>query len=279
MDAEDAVQETAIKILDRTIPFRDAADLFRWAVVVAWRQSVDIHRTAVRRETTVLSDEPSTEDLPLTVEYREALRRIAAGWAQLTPRERASIGAADMPTPSDRRAAVRQAVQRHRARARLIAMTDGLLALLAWLWRCLRSPTRRALLTTACGIAITAFALGVATLTLRHEGRKPISAPTSRLTSHRALHGKETSASNGSKLGSSKPPSRPGKPPGAEERLDRQLPEVGITINPGIGKPGGFSTRPSRPDDPMVCVGPLLTGTRCVNYPPGAKALWKHVLG
>ena len=166
--AEDAAQEAGTRALTAHISFTDADDLIRWISTVAWRIAVDEHRRHSRRVvSTPVADRPSNDDVATAAEARVDLRLVTLAWPRLSATDRAAL-LAPHPETGDRRAAVRTAVRRHRARNRLVALIEalGALALI---------PLSR-LRRTAAAIA----AVGVVPLTaavLVHIGGADLEAP------------------------------------------------------------------------------------------------------
>ncbi|MDT7570040.1 MAG: polymerase sigma-70 factor, subfamily [Actinomycetota bacterium] len=124
-DADDLVQECAIRILRASPAFVDAADLLRWCLPVVRNLSVDLHRRG-HRELPVecLPDRPVGRDVADDVSHSLELRRVLRAMQQLRPSDRDVIVAhveQDQQGPLDRKSAVRLNVQRHRARQRLLA--------------------------------------------------------------------------------------------------------------------------------------------------------------
>lgn len=138
-DAEDMVQECALRVLAHSPTYVDADDLLRWCLPVVRNLSVDGHRRGARQMATAdVPDLPTTVDLHEHVEHRAELARVLRGIAQLSRHDREAIVAAihdDHPQPVDRREAVKLNVRRHRARQRLTTLLGGLAAVLGWVGR------------------------------------------------------------------------------------------------------------------------------------------------
>jgi DNA-directed RNA polymerase specialized sigma24 family protein len=125
-DAEDIAQEVAIRALREPKAFASREHLVRWCSRVAANLRVDELR---RRRPLAPTDVPEVEgghDTARTVERRLALHVLTAEIAQLSADERRLLF--DAESSGSRREAVRLAVRRHRLRARLAAMVEGLLA-------------------------------------------------------------------------------------------------------------------------------------------------------
>ena len=133
------MQEVAARVLEHDVPFESAEDLLPWARVVGRRLGVDWHRARAR-----LADQQPPEDVPgrvdvaAAVEHRMALAATLAGLGQLSVKEREVLAVAPQPSGLERREQVRLAVRRHRVRARLAHLAEGLLSLpvlvRAWGW-------------------------------------------------------------------------------------------------------------------------------------------------
>jgi RNA polymerase sigma factor (sigma-70 family) len=118
-DAEDLVQETAVRALQAAVPFDSADDLFGWSLVVARRLAIDAHRRHRLILDVDVPDRAGPHIVDRQVEARLSLEAVAAALAELSPRDRRALLAVVDGTGDDRREAVRINVQRHRARARL----------------------------------------------------------------------------------------------------------------------------------------------------------------
>lgn len=138
--AEDAAQEAGTRALATHVPFSDAGDLTRWVSTVAWRIAVDEHRLHGRRVVpTPVTDGPADIDVATEAEARIELRRLSLAWPRLSESDRAAL-VDPRPDTGDRRAAVRTAVRRHRARMRLIALIETLGAIVLAALSRLRRP-------------------------------------------------------------------------------------------------------------------------------------------
>lgn len=123
------------------MPFTSADDLLRWCRLVGRRLAVDAHRRTVRSTSVeAVPDQAGTVDVEAAALARVRADRVLTALHDLDPNDRAAI--IDLRSPdADRREQVRLAVRRHRARARLTAIVDGVAALLGWLL--IRRPARR----------------------------------------------------------------------------------------------------------------------------------------
>jgi DNA-directed RNA polymerase specialized sigma24 family protein len=128
-EADDLVQDTAVRALQTGVVFDSAEDLFRWSLVVARRMAIDAHRHQQFVVDIDLTDRASPDLVDRQVEARIVFEAVAVAIRQLSAADRrALLQVVDDEAAVDRRDAVRMNVQRHRARARLRAKVGGLLA-------------------------------------------------------------------------------------------------------------------------------------------------------
>lgn len=125
-DVDDIAQEVAIRALRHLDRFTSDEHMVRWCCRVA----INAHIDAVRRGRRLVA-EPSQEaaaplDVAETVEGRLALDAALAQVAGLSAEDRALL--LDPPVADTRKEAVRLAVRRHRLRARLTNVLEGVLA-------------------------------------------------------------------------------------------------------------------------------------------------------
>jgi len=125
-DVDDIVQEAAIRAFRQLERFTSEEHLVRWCCRVA----INAHIDTVRRGRRIVA-EPSEETAGLlnvaeTVEGRLALHAALAEVAGLSEEDRALL--LHPPVADNRKEAVRLAVRRHRIRARLANMLEGVLA-------------------------------------------------------------------------------------------------------------------------------------------------------
>ena len=161
-DVDDALQTAAERALRRQVPFDGPDDLYAWASTVAQRALIDAYRQQ-RRMTGQTPDEgPAPGDLERQVRCRLAIEALVPAVRELKPEERAALSVSSGCEPGSREARA-QAVHRFRARAKLAAIVEGLVA---WLILLLRGRSIRRI---APGLAMTA-ALGVSGLLLVRQG-------------------------------------------------------------------------------------------------------------
>jgi hypothetical protein len=119
-------QEVAIRALRHLDRFTSDEHMVRWCCRVA----INAHIDAVRRGSRLVAEPSQEAAAPLnvaeTVEGRLALHAALAHVAGLSPEDQALL--LDPPIADTRKEAVRLAVRRHRLRARLTAMLEGVLA-------------------------------------------------------------------------------------------------------------------------------------------------------
>jgi DNA-directed RNA polymerase specialized sigma24 family protein len=182
-DAEDIVQEVAVRALAHPQDFATREDLARWCWRVTWRLRIDAVRKTRRVATTECPDVPATEDTVRLVEGRLALEAALAGVTSLSPRDRSALFAVASPDAS-RQETVRLAVRRHRARARLRRALGGgfVVAGLAWLDLVLRRLRPRARLALA-GPVVLVVAIQAGSLLLAPTTRPANAGGVMRATS------------------------------------------------------------------------------------------------
>jgi RNA polymerase sigma factor (sigma-70 family) len=125
-DVDDIVQEAAIRAFRQLERFTSEEHLVRWCCRVA----INAHIDTLRRGRRIVA-EPSEEaagplNVAETVEDRLALHAALAEVAGLSEEDRALL--LHPPVADNRKEAVRLAVRRHRIRARLANMLEGVLA-------------------------------------------------------------------------------------------------------------------------------------------------------
>ncbi|HEX7169115.1 MAG TPA: hypothetical protein VF230_19210 [Acidimicrobiales bacterium] len=136
-----------MRALAREVPFTDAADLSRWVQCVAWRLAIDDHRklALVHDETT--PEPATTTEVVDEVEHRLRWDATRRAWPRLAAADREAI--LTDSEPATRKEAVRVAVRRHRARARLLAMVEAAMAALVFAWQKGKRATPLALAAAA----------------------------------------------------------------------------------------------------------------------------------
>lgn len=157
--AEDATQEAGSRVLTNGIGFTDADDLRRWVQTVAWRVAIDENRRMARHDGGGnVVDMASFQEVPAEVENRLRLAATTKAWRALSPADRkAIVGDGGEAGGLTRTEAVKLNVRRHRARARLLALVEGVAALVVVSYRRLRRAPAVAVLATV--LPITALIL------------------------------------------------------------------------------------------------------------------------
>lgn len=132
---EDVVQEVGLRVLTHRVRFESASDLCRWAMPVARNLMVDHWRSQRREGGVPPADRPAAVDVPAEVENRMALGAVSQCLAQLHESDRQAIfWDLEADAPATRTEGVRLAVRRHRARARLLRLVEGVISVLGGLW-------------------------------------------------------------------------------------------------------------------------------------------------
>lgn len=124
--AEDAAQETAVRVLRSDVRFVDAADLFRWAAVVGWRVVLDARRKERWAELRRVPDGANGVNVAGVVEQRSVLEAVVRMLDRLSADDRqvilGSVASEWYGVEQQQRADT--ALRRHRARARLLRLLE-----------------------------------------------------------------------------------------------------------------------------------------------------------
>jgi hypothetical protein len=265
MDVDDVVQEVAFRALSDLQRFESEEHLVRWCCRVA----INLHIDATRRQRRVSPDPPpevaAPHDTAVTVERRMALEKLMGGIAGLSPEEQQLLFAP--ATADSRREAVRLAVRRHRLRARLAALLEGVVVFFALLRRASRN------LSTPTKVAIAATPV-VAGLLLAPLAIAPHSHPQADTASEPAVE---------LRAGTSPPTATDSRTPGTSPAPSHHRPVERTAPTTAPSPPSSARTlvelRPAgtpvsvtkdhKPDDtPPLCLFGLVNG--CVN-PPGPQ--------
>jgi len=126
---DDVVQEVAARVIEHDVASDSAEDLLRWARVVGRRLGVDWFRAQARVEGQPSEDMPARHDVSVSVEQRLALAATLDGLRDLPVDDRELVITPQAQPGHDRRERVRLAVRRHRLRAHLAHLANGLLGL------------------------------------------------------------------------------------------------------------------------------------------------------
>jgi hypothetical protein len=162
-DADDLVQECAVRVLRSRPTFIDAPDLLRWCLPVVRNLSVDLHRRG-RHELPVESvPDRQGGDVAETVLVSLELLRVLRALEKLRPSDRDAIVAnveQEQGGSLDRKQAVRLNVQRHRARQRLLARLAAVLGICAAFGRRMVRVAGPAALPVALAVALLTTVMG-----------------------------------------------------------------------------------------------------------------------
>lgn len=256
------MQEAVTRAIDRGLPFEDAEDLLRWIQTVSWRIVLD-SRKRDQRLSYELPELAAPEDTARAVEAHLRLSRLRELIRALSPADYdALVGDNAASSESSRKDAVRSAVRRHRVRARLLVLLDGVGVAVAWLAH--RLPTRSSRRAALAAVVAPAVAVSIALAPEwqlhsespgehRHGARRP-TARAVRPTAPVVVDGPASGA------------------PKAEVLQIRQSPSVtprpSVTVDhPGPTGPGAVVIREKQPDDPLLCVDFAVVGAHCVGAP------------
>ena len=295
-NAEDALQETAARALRAQTRFGDESELFRWAVVVAWRIAIDGRRRDSRLDHIEAVDAPARDDVATLIEHRDAVRAVKCAFEHLPAPDRTAIlDGLSAAGPTDRREAVRLAVRRHRGRARLATLVTGFLTWTFWAVYHLRAVRTRTgpLQLVALSAAVAVISVGGVAL---FGGSRPdplgpvVPLPDPVPTTPAPVGAVPTvplppPPTDRGWLAPLAPPDvspptaarPPADPPAVKAG---RVPSVQFEVPAAMGgSGGGVLTRPSAPGDHLMCVGPMVTGTQCIDYPAPVQAVYQPVLG
>ena len=276
-EAEDICQEVAWRVLSHDITYRSEADLYPWAATVARRLSIDHHRRSRHLAAVEPPDRPAPVDVAEVVEGRSRLRAVVAAMPSLSPADRAAIadGASldgtTEPAGASRREAVRAAVRRHRARARLLALVEAAGAVVAWLvhrgprqGRVVRAATYGA--AAATPVLVVALSVGGAAppagVDAEERARPPAAASG---VARREPVPLRVSPPHGEPAVNAPPATAGGRGAASRPASPRLLPEPRgeIVAATPDGRPlAGAGAREAEPDDPLVCVS-VVVGELC----------------
>lgn len=139
-----------------------------WSVRVALNAAVDERRRRAHYDTGEVPDTAAAYSIEDSVLARLELQAVGQALLQLNSRDRALVLDHDRGPAGDRRAQVRDAVARHRARERLRALVDGVGAWLGGL------TVRRRLLVLVQHETFAGIALAVAVAAAQITGSGPL---------------------------------------------------------------------------------------------------------
>jgi len=158
-DVDDIVQEVALRALRRDERFGSFEHFVRWGCRVAINLHIDGVRWARRVGPPLSSEAPGPDDTARDAERRLALDRLASSIAELSAEDHRLLF--DATPAGSREETVRLAVRRHRLRARLAAMVEGLAAAFGGVRRISRNiPTPAKLAVAAVPVVVAELSLG-----------------------------------------------------------------------------------------------------------------------
>jgi hypothetical protein len=249
-DAEDLTSEAITRAVAKGVTFESTDHLFAWTLHVARNIHVDQRRAVGRGPVVhgiVDSDVAPAPDTAVVVEHRLRLERALEVLATFSPADRAAV--MDDGAPAVRRDAVRLAVRRHRARARLRAAIAGIAAILG-----------RAVRPRRVAVAATPVALvGALVLTLApHMTPFGGGAPDRRLPVVRmpvTAAAPVAAVRPATRQAATRPASTAGTV--ARHALERPAPPrheniADVPVAPHTG--ATLYQRERQPDDPLICV-------------------------
>jgi RNA polymerase sigma-70 factor (ECF subfamily) len=257
--AEDAVQETAARALVTEVPFDGADSLLRWSNTVAWRVVLEGRRRQ-RLVVAEIPDRPADVDIVAEVEARDRVRALLAAFPQLSPQDQLALTRMSSVGVS-RTEAVREAVRRHRARARLAALMESVVGVLVAIWRCVRRLRTSRLGVTAVVVPALLVALS---FDIRSHRGGPSDGPTSFAPERGAPDLRHPVVGT-----APRPRSRSdsiGHTPTPASIARRVDPPVGIAVPTPVG-PAELWGRPKEADDPLGCIDAIVIGSRCIDLP------------
>ena len=197
-DAEDVLQECAVRVLRARPSFVDAADLVRWCIPVVRNLTIDLHRRD-RRETSleVVRDRPGRTDVAESVSHSLELGRVLHALQEMRESDRDVIVAhvqQEATTELDRKQAVRLNVQRYRARQRLLARLAAVLGIAVAYGRRAARFAAPAMLPAALALGLFAGDLGVLTGPPGSQGVGPTRSGEALSVDRAAVHPTSPSA-------------------------------------------------------------------------------------
>lgn len=263
-DADDLVQECAVRVLQHAVEWDTPDDLARWCTTVVRNLHVDLVRRRGALPLTDAHEQPTGADVERDVTARLAFAELRRVWPQLSPRDRECL-TDNGPAPADRKAAVRQNVARHRARQRLSALMRTSLSLSAVL-----AGLRRWSRPAAAGAVVAA---GLATLVL------PAPPAATTPVVDRAEQSRPAAASTPVRRVAAVPVTQPSSARPTQRPAVRVRPAVAVLpavtrVQLATGDGAVVRHREARPDEPLVCVRDLVVSELCVDSPdqPTARA-------
>lgn len=261
-DAEDLVQECAVRVLTSGVSWQDEEDLLRWCNTVTRNLHVDLLR---RPRPAPIDDHsllelPTSQDVHRSVNARLLLEELRSAWPRLSHRDREVLtdAALGYPAPhADRKAAVRVNVARHRARQRLGTMLQGALGLSALAAAVRRAGRVTVPTATLLSSALVALALGEAHVgsTETRQPRSVVLVTPGTISAH---------LPTGRPAGQLAPSPTVAAPTRARVTVSRgsSPPPVQVVLPTGDGVALGH--HPRTPGEPLLCLWDLpVVGDAC----------------
>jgi hypothetical protein len=153
-DVDDVAQEVAVRALRDRDRFISHEHFVRWCCRVAINLQIDVARSQRRLSPEVAPERAAPHDTAVAAERNIALDALTAEIAELSLEDQRLL--LDPEPVESRREAVRLAVRRHRIRARLAALVEGMLAgfpVLRRLPRSLSTPAKVGLVAVPAAVA------------------------------------------------------------------------------------------------------------------------------
>jgi DNA-directed RNA polymerase specialized sigma24 family protein len=267
--AEDAAQEAGARALAHGVPYTSEDDLCRWVQTVAWRVAVDNHRRTARWSGAGGPTSVAATDVAHEVEARLQLCNVGRVFSRLSASDQAALLEVTPPDQT-RQEAVRAAVRRHRARARLVALVEGLggvVALPSWrrlrLWRALVVPTVAAAVLVPFALLLPGAPHDPPSGSQEQGSRvatRSLLVPAALVVDAGATHGLGGSAGSGDGHAPARAPAAGGGGGAASGAITLQ---AGIPGTPGEPPQGAVGVRPKHPDEPVFCSSNTTTGRTC----------------
>jgi DNA-directed RNA polymerase specialized sigma24 family protein len=270
-DADEAIQETAARVVAKSVDYSDADDLFRWAAVVSWRIAIDSRRRLAPVSELEVPDRADSVDVAQAAEDRIVLSAVQTRLKDLTTRDQELLLSSfdDQPVTS-RRESVRLAVARHRARNRLKAMLDGLAAPVLGLWarRHRAWPAQLQAIGPAAVPMAACLLLTVGPLAAGHARAVaeaiPISPAVTSMTAPSVALPFAVIIATPVSASATPSRSRTAAEPGPN------LPSAHLVLPEPAGHHGDAGIRPKQPSDSIVCVHTppsILAAPVCIGHP------------
>jgi len=265
--AEDAVQETAARVLATGVGFKGAEDLFPWAAVVCWRLAVDERRRQARlRSVSSVPEAPAPVDIGRQVAERLRVADLLKEVAQLSPADQdALLSVFWSSETASRREAVRRNLRLHRARGRLRRRLGALAPAVAWFGRGSRTLRRaRSGRGALYGLAAPALVAGALLVVpaLLHQARGP-EAPIEHSATAPADRGHP--AAHAGVAGPTSSVAVPRRDGATTRPRIRTAARVGTPVAPHSDL---VFVRPKQPGDHLVCVSVSPRQQTCLDLPP-----------